>query len=74
MSYPRPVNPCFHYCKIDPDAGRCNGCGHNYDEILLWCHLPQERREAAEREAQEFLTARGGPDATRDTVTGGRRA
>lgn len=58
MTDPRPVNPCFHYCKIDPEAGRCLGCGHNYDEILGWRRLPPERRAEAEKEAGEFLAAR----------------
>ena len=60
MNSRRPVNPCFHYCKIDHDAGRCGGCGHNYDEILMWCHLPQERHDAAEREAKAYLAVRVG--------------
>ena len=62
MNRQRPTSPCFHYCKLDQVSGRCIGCGHNYDEILLWQHLPEVRRDEAKREAKAFLSGRKGEE------------
>ena len=54
-------HPCIGYCEITPAAGRCNGCGHKFDEVLAWGHLSRQRRDAAEKEAKAFLAARSRP-------------
>ena len=61
MTIPRPFHPCFRYCEIDSAIGRCNGCGHQFAEVLTWGQLSPERRDEAEREAKEFLATRGHP-------------
>ena len=58
MNSSRPIHPCFQYCEIAPEIGRCNGCGHRFDEVLTWRQLSQERRDEAEREAREYLSVR----------------
>ncbi len=63
MTSPKLLHPCFQYCDIDPDAGRCNGCGHTFDDVLTWGQLTPERRDEADREAKAFLAARAGTEA-----------
>jgi predicted Fe-S protein YdhL (DUF1289 family) len=40
------VSPCVAICRLDPQSGRCIGCGRTIDEIAAWPALDEAARRA----------------------------
>ncbi|MEI7606930.1 MAG: DUF1289 domain-containing protein [Rhodospirillaceae bacterium] len=58
MNVPPPRDPCIYKCELDLDSGRCLGCGRLVEDMMAWRGLSRPQREAALKEAQEFLEAK----------------
>ena len=58
MNVLRPPDPCIYQCELDLDSGRCLGCGRLVKDMMTWRGLSRPQREAALKEAREFLEAK----------------
>ena len=39
-------SPCIKRCSLEPDHSICSGCLRDLDEILIWPHADDARKEA----------------------------
>ncbi|HEX2726455.1 MAG TPA: DUF1289 domain-containing protein [Beijerinckiaceae bacterium] len=46
--------PCIGICILDPDTGRCEGCGRTLEEVAGWLRMSEaeRRRIMAELDAR----------------------
>ncbi len=51
-------DPCVHQCELDEATDRCLGCGRRVADMMTWHGLARGERNAALKEAREFLDSR----------------
>ena len=54
-------SPCVKICAIDPQSGRCTGCGRTLSEIAAWASISaaERRRLMTELELRPLAAPKG---------------